>query len=193
MEEKEISPEESLMLIQSMIGKARQRYTDNSIFFLLWGWIVLIASLMHYYLAIYTTYEDPYIGWSLTFVGAIASAIIGAKKGKKRIVKNYADKLYGWLWLSLGIAMFTVIFNGNAVDWNTTPFILLFAGVGTTVSGVMMNFKPLQFGGIAFWVLTIIAFQQTPDVQMLLLAIGVAVGYLIPGYIMRSNSKKHGV
>lgn len=193
MEEKEISPEESLKLIQSMIGKARQNYTDNSIFFLLWGWIVFVASLSHYYLAVHTTFEDPYIAWLLTFVGAIASAIIGAKKGKEKVVRNYTDKLYGWLWLSLGVAMFTVIFNGQSVNWNTTPFILLFAGVGTSVSGVMMNFKPLRIGAICFWVLAIIAFQQNPEIQMLLLAIGVAVGYLLPGYIMRANFKKHGV
>jgi hypothetical protein len=193
MEEKQISPEESIKLIQSMIGKARQRYTDNSIFLLLWGWIVLIASLSHYYLAVHTDFEQPYIVWSLTFVGVIASMIIGAKKGKQKIVSNYTDKLYGWLWLSLGIAMFTVIFNGNLVNWNTTPFILLFAGVGAALSGVMMNFKPLKFGAICFWVLAMIAFRQDENTQMLLLAIGIALGYLLPGYIMKANSKKHGV
>uniref|UniRef100_UPI0040479B82 hypothetical protein n=2 Tax=Roseivirga sp. TaxID=1964215 RepID=UPI0040479B82 len=193
MEEKEISPEESLKLIQSMIGKARQNYTDNSIFFLLWGWIVLIASLTHYYLAVYTSFEDPYIGWSLTLVGAVASAVIGAKKGKSQMVKNYMDKMYGWLWLSLGLAMFTIIFNGELVGWNTIPFILLFAGVGTAVSGAMMNFKPMQFGALAFWILSFIAFRQSENDQMLLMALGVALGYLLPGYIMRANSKKHGI
>jgi hypothetical protein len=193
MEEKEISPDESLKLIQSMIGKARQNYTDNSIFFLLWGWIVFVASLSHYYLAVHTTFEDPYIAWSLTLVGAVASAVIGAKKGKSRMVRNYTDKMYGWLWLCLGLAMFTIIFNGEHIAWNTVPFILLFAGVGTAVSGAMMNFKPLQIGALSFWILSFIAFRQPESYQMLLMALGVATGYLLPGYIMRANFKKHGV
>ena len=103
------------------------------------------------------------------------------------------DKMYGWLWLSLGLAMFTIIFNGELVGWNTVPFILLFAGVGTAVSGAMMNFKPMQFGALAFWILSFIAFRQSENDQMLLMALGVALGYLLPGYIMKANSKKHGV
>lgn len=193
MGNKEMSPEESLGLIQAMIGKARKRYTDNSFFFLLWGWITLIASLAHFYLATYTNFEDPYIGWSLTIVGGIISGIRGARQGKKAVVRNYADKMYGWLWFSLGMAMFTIIFNGETIGWQIVPFILLLAGIGTAVSGAMMGFKPLQFGAIAFWALAIIAFKQPENYQMLLMGLGVAVGYLLPGYMMKHNSKSHGV
>ncbi|GAB5525920.1 MAG: hypothetical protein Roseis2KO_37920 [Roseivirga sp.] len=193
MDEKEISPEESLELIQTMIGKARKRYTDNSFFFLLWGWITLIASLAHFYLATYTDFEHPYIGWSMTIVGGIISGIVGARQGKKAVVKNYADKMYGWLWFSLGMAMFTIIFNGEVINWQVVPFILLLAGIGTVVSGAMMGFRPLQLGAIAFWALSIIAFKQPENYQMLLMALGVAVGYLLPGYMMKYNLKSHGV
>lgn len=37
MEEKELTPQESMELIQSMIGKARRRYSDNSFFFSVMG------------------------------------------------------------------------------------------------------------------------------------------------------------
>jgi hypothetical protein len=193
MEDKEISPQESLDLIQTMIGKARKRYTDNSFFFLLWGWIVLIASLAHFYLASYTSFEQPFIGWSLTIVGGIISAIKGAQQGKNAVVRNYADKMYGWLWFALGMAMFTIIFNGEVINWQVVPFILLLAGIGTAVSGAMMGFRPLQFGAIGFWALAIIAFRQPENYQMLMMALGVAVGYLLPGYMMKYNSKAHGV
>lgn len=193
MEEKEITPEESLALIQSMMKKARKRYTDNSVFFLLWGWITLLASAAHFYLATYTDFEHPYAGWGLTIVGAVLSIVISIKHEKSSQVRNYADKMYGWLWFSLGMAMFTIIFNGELIDWNTVPFILLFAGVGTAVSGAMMNFKPLQFGALAFWILSFVAFRQPENHQMLLMAIAVAIGYLLPGYIMKSNFRKNGV
>lgn len=193
MEDKEMSPEESLNLIQGMIGKARKRYTDNSFFFLLWGWITLTASLTHFFLATYTNFEYPHIGWTMTIAGGIISGIKGAQQDKKAVVRNYADKMYGWLWFSLGMAMFTIIFNGEVINWQVVPFILLLAGIGTAVSGAMMGFKPLQFGAIGFWALSIIAFRQPENYQMLMMGLGVAVGYLLPGYMMKHNLKSHGV
>lgn len=193
MEEKDITPQESMALIQSMIGKARKRYSDNSFFFLLWGWIVLVASSGHFYLSTFTDFEYPFIGWSLTIVGGIISGVVSARQGKKSQVKGYTDQMYGWLWLSLGIAMFTIVFNGQLINWNTTPFILLLAGVGTAVSGAMMGFKPLQFGALVFWILAFVAFRQPENYQMLIMALGIAVGYLVPGYIMKANFNKHGV
>ncbi len=193
MEDKELSPQESLDLIQQMIGKARKRYTDNSYYFLLWGWITIIASLFHYITATYTTFEEPSAGWSLTFVGVILSIFRGRKEGKTAKVHNYTDKLYGWLWLSLGIAMFTIMFNGPMIGWNIVPFILLLAGVGTSVSGAMMNFQPLRIGAVIFWLLAIAAFRVDENQQMLLMAAGVAFGYLVPGYIMKSKNKKNAI
>ena len=49
MKEKELSPEESIDLINTMIGKARKRYTDNSFYFLLWGWLVIVASALQWH------------------------------------------------------------------------------------------------------------------------------------------------
>ena len=193
MEDKELSPQESLDLIQQMIGKARKRYTDNSFYFLLWGWITIIASLFHYITATYTTFEYPYAGWSLTFVGAVVSMFRGRKDGRSAKVHNYTDKMYGWLWASLGIAMFTIVFNGESIGWSVVPFILLLAGVGTSVSGAMMNFQPLRIGAIIFWLLALAAFRLDENQQMLLMASGVAFGYLVPGYMMKSNAKKHGI
>lgn len=193
MEDKELSPQESLDLIQQMIGKARKRYTDNSFYFLLWGWITIIASLFHYITATFTTFEHPYAGWSLTFVGAVVSMFRGRKDGRSAKVHNYTDKMYGWLWASLGIAMFTIVFNGESIGWSVVPFILLLAGVGTSVSGAMMNFQPLRIGAIIFWLLALAAFRVDENQQMLLMASGVAFGYLVPGYMMKSNAKKHGI
>lgn len=193
MEDKELSPQESLDLIQTMIVKARKRYTDNSFFFLLWGWITLVASLAHYYLGTFTEFEHPYIGWTLTILGGVVSAIYGRRLGKRSKVTNYTDRLYAWLWASLGAAMFIIIINGPLSNWQVVPFIMLLAGVGTLVSGAMMKFRLLQLGSIPFWVLAFVAFRQPVYDQMLLMALAVALGYLVPGYIMKFNAKKNGV
>ena len=191
MEEKDISPQESLTLINDMIGRARKRYTDNSIFFLMWGWIVMFASLTHYVLIEYTSFNMPYIGWSLTIPGFIASMLIGAKKGKKAVVKSYTDGVYAWLWFTLGISIFVMVFHGEKLGWYIVPLTMLMASVGTVVSGAMMKFRPLQIGGALFFGFSIFAFQVDESQQMLLMAISVLTGYLIPGYVMKKKALKN--
>ena len=45
MQEESFSPEESLQVIQTMIEKTKSKVVDNSFYFLLWGWLVFIASI----------------------------------------------------------------------------------------------------------------------------------------------------
>jgi hypothetical protein len=43
MEDKSITQKESLEIISRMIHSAKSSLSDNSIFYLLWGWLVLAA------------------------------------------------------------------------------------------------------------------------------------------------------
>ena len=66
----------------------------------------------------------------------------------------------------------------------------MLAGIGTFVSGAMMRFKVLQFGAICLWTMSIFAFQLNEVNQLPAMAAGIALGYLLPGYIMKANYKK---
>ena len=193
MSNQELSPEESLELIQTMIHKARKQFTDNSFYFLMWGWVVMLASLTHYVIAKFTTFEIPYVGWVLTIPAFIASMIYGIHQGRRENVRHYTDRLYGWLWGMLGITMFTMVFFGEKLNWEIAPLTMLLAAVGTMVSGAMLRFRPLQIGGLAFWILGVVSFYMVESTQMLLTAAAVLVGYLVPGYLMRSEAKKNAV
>ncbi|MEJ7588699.1 MAG: hypothetical protein WKI04_14155 [Ferruginibacter sp.] len=57
-EEAKFSPQESLHVIQSMINKSKEDLGDNSIFFLLWGWLVFIGCLLQYFLLV--VIKTPY-------------------------------------------------------------------------------------------------------------------------------------
>lgn len=191
MEEKDISPQESLALINDMIGRARKRFTDNSVFFLMWGWIVMFASLAHYVILEHTSFDKPYIGWWLTVPGFIASMIIGARRSKKAVVRGYTSDVYAWLWFMLGMSIFVMVFHGEKLGWYIVPLTMLMASVGTVVSGAMMKFRPLQIGGALFFGFSIFAFQVNEPLQMLLMAVSVLIGYLIPGYIMRRKAHQN--
>jgi hypothetical protein len=42
------SPQESLLLIQSMINKAKSDLEENRFYFLLWGWMAFLAFLAQF-------------------------------------------------------------------------------------------------------------------------------------------------
>jgi hypothetical protein len=74
------------------------------------------------------------------------------------------------------------------IPWQTTyPLIISLYGLGTFVSGGVLKFKPLIIGGIACWIISIIAFLVPPMTVLLLTALSVVVSYLIPGYMLKAR------
>jgi hypothetical protein len=51
-DEKELSPQESLDLIKSMINKTKGAVADDSFHFLMWGWLVFSCCLASYILKV---------------------------------------------------------------------------------------------------------------------------------------------
>jgi len=186
MSDKELTKDESLDLIVNMIGQAKRNIAKGgSFYFLLWGWVVMLANLGHYILGAYDLYEHPYIVWLITIPAGIASAVYGARQGRNARVKSHLDRLYGLMWMAIAVAVMTLIFFIGNVDTNVNATILLFAGLGTLNSGLMLRFKPLVLGGLALWISSIVAFNLPITEQYLVGAIGIFAGYLIPGYLLK--------
>ena len=71
-----LNPIESLNLISNTINQTKENIKDQSFYFLVWGWLVTIASFTHYLLLSYTDFLHSYltwiiimpIGWILTII-----------------------------------------------------------------------------------------------------------------------------
>ncbi len=179
---------ESWGIIQEMIANAKQEMRNDRFYFLLWGWLVLVASLAHFAL-LHTTYEHPYIVWLLMIVGAVGTLYRSIKAHKKHKVRTYVDKFIVNLWIavSAGIVI-TLLAAGFATGWHAAyPYLILLYGIGTFLSGVIFKFKPLVIGGSISWCIALIAFFVSFPVQLLLLAFTVLAAYLIPGYLIKKS------
>ena len=187
-EEQILSNEESLKLITAMINKAKGNIQDNYIFFLIWGWVVFLASLLHYGLLKFTTVEHPEMAWFILIIGGLLSGYFGYKIGKSSSVKTYSDSIYGHIWIAFGVGYFILIIFMKEINYNLNPLIMLLAGGSTYLSGITIKFKPLIYGGIVLWITSIIAFLVPGDIQLLTSAGGIFFGYLIPGYILKYKS-----
>ena len=78
----------------------------------------------------------------------------------------------------------------NKLQLNTYPMVLMVYGLWLFISGGAIKFKPLIIGGIINWLIGIISFFVPFDLQLLLLAAAVLLGYIIPGYMLKAKFQK---
>lgn len=188
MNDKSINPNESLEIIQQMIYKTQKNYSNDSFYFIFWGWLVLITALAHFVLLQWIP-EKAGLVWSLMIVGGIVSTLYGAKQNKIQKVKTHLDTYIHYLWIALGLAMVVVLAMSPKLEMHTYPVIILLYGIGTFVSGGLLNFKPLIIGGCICFILSIIAFMVSFQIQLLLIASAMLVSYIIPGHLLKGKFK----
>ncbi|MEM9341101.1 MAG: hypothetical protein AAGA66_20380, partial [Bacteroidota bacterium] len=179
--------EESISLITDMISQTKQNLVrgGGSFYFLLWGWVVLVANLGHYVMAKFDLYDAPYVIWMITIPAFVVSFIYGARNSRNKVIKGHLDRMYGLIWLAIFIAVIIILGFTLQSGEDLNPIILTFAGLGTFLSGNLLRFKPLILGGISLWIASVIAFNISPVDQYLAGTLGILAGYLVPGYLLR--------
>jgi hypothetical protein len=177
--------EESLQLIHRMINTAKENIEDDSFYFLLWGWFVFAACILHFVL-LKTVPDMQGIGWVILMpLGGIISMVYGIRQEKKQRVKSYIDDLMKYVLISFLVSLFTVLFFMNTLGISTYPLVMLIYGIWLFISGGALKFRPLIIGGIVNWLLGITAFFFAFEIQLLILALAVLLGYIIPGHLLK--------
>ena len=188
MNNENLSQQESLELISSMISTAKGNVRQGAFHMLLWGWVVMIISAAHFVLLKFGLVPHPEMVWLLTIPVFFVSFYVGYKKGKEARVSTHIDRMYAWVWMAFSIT-FLITFFLVMGKWDIiNPIILTLAGYATFLSGKLLKFKPMIYGAIAFWVWAIIAFYAGPLYGMLVTSAAICTGYLIPGYLLKMKS-----
>jgi len=185
-ESENLSPGQSLDIITQMIQQAKGNVKGSSFHFLLWGWVVAFANLGMFSL-IQIGYSRPYLVWLIIIPAWIVSMYVGIKLGRAERVVTHFDRITMWMWICFGVTIFTLVFFGSKINWLLNPVILLMTVVPTFVSGVILRFKPLVWGGACIWFFAIVCFLVDIQYQFLVGALAVIVGYLVPGYLLKSK------
>jgi hypothetical protein len=186
-QEKIMTGEESLKIITDMINKTKVNMRQNVFHLIFWGWLILVCSLSEYLLMKFTSYTHHYYVWFFVIPGVFVSMTYGFVNGRKAKTHTYADMLNMWTWLGFffaGIVLFIVHSNNLG---SVAPYILLLAGIPTFVSGFIIRFKPLVYGGLSFWVISLLIHFAGPSLAPLGTPIAMLTGYLIPGYMLKNK------
>lgn len=181
-----LTANESLSIITAMIQDAKGKVQRNSFFFLLWGWVAAIANIGFYFL-IKADVERPYYIWAITIPAWIVTIWKMRQLRNRSRTKSHFDTITMSLWLSFGVIVVTVVFFGQKINYQLGPVILLLTSIPTFLSGIIVRFKPLVMGAVAFWLCGIISFLVPYETQPLVGGIAIIFGYLVPGYMLNSS------
>lgn len=184
--ETNLTPEQSLKLIDEMMRQAKRSFHRMSFYFLLWG-ILLIGAMLLEYVMGYLGQPLHGKSWGVIgLAGGITSWIYGARQGRKEGASTAMDRVIMWLWSAFVITLVVTII-GYGVSGGGTPAgsILVLTGLPTFVSGQLMRFKPLIFGGLLFWVLGALSYFVEPQMIAWLYIGAMLFGYVIPGYLLK--------
>jgi len=186
--------QDSIALIESMINKAKNRFGENGFLYLLWGWVILFCSLGQFVLYYFMHYERHYLVWMTTWLALGVQFVYIYRKKRRKRVSTYTEEILKYVWITFVILMFLLgfIINNKTTSDNLagTAGLLALYGMPTFLSGIILKFRALITGGICCWGLSIISGFMPNDYQLLFLAAGVIIAWIIPGYMLRARYKK---
>lgn len=192
MEEQKITEHESLHLIQQMIQVAKDDHRENGEGWLIWGWLLFIASVISAVL-VYLQIEGFFSWvWTGTLVVGLVLYIFFRVKKKEENVKTYVQELLDRLGTGFFISLFAIVAASviNRHGFGFGYYYVLYA-LWMYVHGSAIRFRPLIIGAYVNWIAAVGIFLLNDFGQMMIVsAIAVLVGYLIPGYMLRAEYRK---
>lgn len=192
--ETKFNEQDSLRVIHEMIENSKAKISDNGFFYLLWGWLVLIASLSNFIL-LKIGFEQAWLPWPILMIGGgVISGIAVYRIGKKAKVITFFDKAIIYLWYGFVVTLIIILVTANfgRMSWTVTnTLIIALYGLGTFVSGGILKFRPLIFGGVFCWIISLVTLFIPELYSLLMVALSIIVAYLIPGYMLKAREKNH--
>ncbi len=212
MEDKQLTEQESLQLIQQMISRAKNNFVDTGIGPILWGAVISLCSIVQF-LIIQFQWHLPFDIWILALVAIIPQIFISVQERRERKAKGWDDDIMGYVWLCFGVGVFIINFLNNvAADafnpllsdyreitgkenvpnfWTYGSSYLLFVyGYPTIVTGAARKFRLMTIGGIVCWVSALVSAFTVTKFDFLLMAVSAALAWLIPGIVLRKKYLK---
>lgn len=209
MEERKINEQESLLLIQQMISTAKKEQRDDGKGWIIWGWMLFAASILTI-INMKMEWFDTFFFWNV--FGVISFVLMAWEtiryfffKRTER-VKTYTSDLFSKLNVGFFICLMFIIvainvgsrevynrfgnFDGSFVRIGFALLINLYS-FWILVYGSALNFKPSVIGAYISWAFGFAAmFVDTFEQVMILHAIAVLVGYIIPGHLANKEFRK---
>ncbi|MCM1041563.1 MAG: hypothetical protein NC324_06990 [Bacteroides sp.] len=158
MEDKKITPQESMEIISEMIQTTKRRMTMQDLkIFITWGLLAIGTALVVGTLLLLTHNKWFQLFWFLIpLVGVPCTLALSKKARKENKVKTFVDSLTNGIWKivgysGLGLMLLCVAFSlfGYHQLWISTFFFaFIIVGFGAAMQGVVVRENSYVFGGL---------------------------------------------
>lgn len=190
--EKNLTPEESLSMIHEMIAQAKQSFMRISPFFILWGITFMVAGIMEFILK-QQGHPLFWTSWPIAgFIGGGLAFWQGKKLSEQQQTETFMDRVSTFLWSGYVAALVLVLYMTVSSGTDPNPYVMLITGIPTFVTGALIRFPALKWGGVLFWVFALLAFNLNTQYSGLIFSVALLFGYLMPGIMLR-NKEKDGI
>ncbi|MBO4572110.1 MAG: hypothetical protein J5699_09315 [Bacteroidales bacterium] len=187
---KEMTAQESLKLISESFNKSRKDIIRNSAkYFMLWGALLTVTSLVIYLLWHFTGKPQwNFLWFAMPAIGYPVAAMMG--KYNVAVPQNEVSKMLSGVWSVFGA--FAVTLSAIAVclvPMNVSLIIVIILGLAECMSGVLLKNWPIIICGFLLGVCgAVFAMLVENDAQLLIFTLG-GVLLLVTGLIMKLQNK----
>ena len=198
------SHEQSLSLINEMIKRAQNNVRKEKGYAIIFLGYVATAAAIATFVLLYTKHNPRlcFWIWSVMIPAAVVSRFIDRPHNREKLVKTHIDKIGGAVWTGYMISAvvfiaiaFTaaIMYDSQPIYLLITPTILIMVGMGQFATACIYRSKMWYAVAAVFWIGGIVCAFLYVDMQFLVFAICMILGFIVPGHMMNRQAKKSHV
>lgn len=191
MDEKGLTGKESLELITRMIQETQNNVARYAAYpLLIWGYLTVVISIVVWVVIRQYQYEEIHYLWWLLPLVAFPLTIYFCRKGGKKGVVTYMDRITRQVWWLFGCIGFLLSIFAFFRLVDIYFLIPLLMGMGVTLSGCVVKYRPMIVAGcvgIAFSFSLL--FIRDVD-RLLIFAVIFVVMMIVPGHLLNHKMKQ---
>ena len=191
MEDKMLTGQESLQIIQKMIQTAKDEQKDNGTGWILWGWCLFAVSILSYLNMEQGWFLNKSLFWDyfgvFTLIMLVYKIVRYFFMPANKRASSYTTDIFNKLNIGFFILIIFIVFSMNRGVGVSKGFTIMIATYGfwILIYGTLMNFKPSVIAAFITWAIAFTALFMANNYQQVMLfhAAAVLCGYIIPGHI----------
>tara|TARA_B100001173_G_C15839585_1_gene484023 strand:+ start:214 stop:795 length:582 start_codon:yes stop_codon:yes gene_type:complete len=187
---------EHLDLINETINKTKEQIRPLSVNFIFWGILIILMSFIHYSfpsIIQIKTYSSLLFWTLLPLIGMIITIFYNKKIRDTRGYDTHLSRVIKIIWIVFNLSWLIIVVNSLLIKQNPVLDILFLLGITTLITGLIIRYKPVSFGGIYLMILYLLV-SINPDFDILIINIlGMLFGMVIPGILLFFEKKEESI
>ena len=195
MENSNLTPEQSLLLISKTIEDTKERFKENGHIFVFWGTLTFVVFACQYILSLLEYYKIVWYPVLLfPLVGGTYMFYLWMKDKKKNKPKTVIGNILGNLGWIFGMnCMIMGFFFSSQLGEALAPVFLILFALFISACGLTIKFRALTIGGLLLNLIGLGSFLIDGQYHGFSMMVGGIVGLVIPGILLNIARRKENV